>query len=650
MTLDPSRTERRLEREKAARQEAERLLEEKSSELYVKNQELANLSESLEKLVAKRTIAMQRARDEALTSLKIKTDFIANMSHELRTPMNGVLGVLALLGDHKLSAEQRELLNVAESSGHHLLGIINDILDFSKIEANKVSLEYSPILVREYFQSTCGPFKLQTEQKAIDFDLQIEDNVPEALMLDKLRFTQILSNLLSNAIKFTKSGGVFVRFMRFGSGYRLSVADSGIGMSDKHLKTIFEAFEQADTSITREFGGTGLGMNITKRLVDMFEGEISVESTLGQGSVFHVDMHLKTADTQVQRQVAPAEPSDSDLANSRILLVEDNPINQLVANKILTQWQCEVDIAENGEVALELLAQQRYSVVLMDLQMPVMGGVEATVKLRTEGNLNQNVPIIAMTAHNSPEHIKECLEVGMQEHLPKPIDRDLLKSLLETYLPKTDLVETEDEQQPDPVVASLTIEGIDLVDSLRRVSGDWPLLYSLLMRFIQEYIHLADKLSAFKADNDVEAGIILTHKVKGGSANLGMMALSRVCAEFERNLQARQEWPSEQALDELNNMLKALNANLELVDNPNSKHVSVELKEISKQDLHSKLTEIVVLLNKDILAAEELLGELHECKLPDDVSEALTEAQVAMDQFDTGRVEQMLSTAIGHTG
>jgi signal transduction histidine kinase/FixJ family two-component response regulator len=643
-----ARLERRHAREQKARQEAEHLLELKSRELFEKNRELEKLSNSLEKLVAKRTSQMQKARDEALTALQVKSDFIANMSHELRTPMNGVLGVLTLLSDEKLSQEQQELVRVALSSGKHLLGVINDILDFSKIEAKKLELELSSVQIEPYFHSVCAPFALDAKKKGIEFRYDIDIGVPKALVTDPLRFTQIISNLLSNAIKFTDNGGVFLSFTPFNSKgvYRLTVADSGIGIGQEHIDSVFAAFEQADNSITRDFGGTGLGMNITKNLVEMFKGQILVESELGEGTTFHVDISF--AQGEENSDILPLiDAGENPLAESNILLVEDNPVNQMVAMKMLSKWDCHVDLADDGLCALQMLETKDYQLVLMDLQMPNMGGIEATKRIRASKEKFANIPIVAMTAHNSKEHMQECYDAGMQHHISKPIERDSLQAVVLQYLSVSNDIQESDEIAVDN---SLRIPGIDLASALERVNGDWPLLYSLIARFLTENTNLGNTLKRYLADNDQTNAIILLHKVKGGAANLGIAELSSLAGDYETLLAKQQNWPDESAFSSLQMMVDNLNKSMQTVDNPSNENQKSTLRQESQGYVLQQLKDLQNLVNKDLFAAEDILKDLLDCELSEGVLEELKNAQNAMNQFDTPMVSAAIAAALVQLG
>ncbi|MFC4701970.1 ATP-binding protein [Glaciecola siphonariae] len=637
---DADKFQRRIERERLARKEAERLLEEKSAALYEKNLELFALSESLEKLVAERTAQMQKARDDALNALKVKTDFIANMSHELRTPMNGVLGVLTLLQNEKVSPAQRELLDIAESSGKHLLEVINDILDFSKIEANKISIELGPVEIAPYLSGVAAPFVLQAKQKNIALNVEVDPSVEKTLTTDKLRLTQIITNLLSNAIKFTHSGTVNLRFKRLEQGrYRLQVIDTGIGISQENLKSVFSAFEQADTSITREFGGTGLGMNITKRLVDMLGGTIDIESTLGEGTTFTVDVSMDLAPELSASQSTHHEQRSNTL-QAHLLLVEDHKVNQLVAQRLLETWGFDVSLAENGAQALEMVKQADYHGILMDLQMPVMGGVQAAKVMRNEGLIADSIPIIAMTAHSSDEHIKECFNAGMQAHVSKPLDKDILLSVLQKHV--TQDIDANEESADLPPV---NIAHLNLQSALPRVGGDWLLLHSLLSRFLLEFTDFLPVFQQAKADDMTDYAISMLHKIKGSGGNLGMQALSELASSHEAMLLEHNTWPSDDVIQQMSQMLEETRRDFEALASPADAQPEKSLVSASPTQILAQISLIEQNLKQDVFAAEAALNELLSFDLDATLLAVLKSAETAMQAFDTQAVAKALTQA-----
>ena len=372
--------------------------------------------------------ALRRARDAAEAASRAKSEFLANMSHEIRTPMNGVLGMLDLALDASDEAERRECVATARSSAESLLVIINDILDFSKIEAGKVEVETVSFDLGEQLSLVMRTLAAQAARKSLVMQLQVAPGVPARLTGDPLRLRQVLLNLLSNAIKFTHEGSVTLRVERAegASGERLhfSVIDTGIGIpADKH-GLVFEAFAQQDSSTTRGYGGTGLGLSIASRLTGLMGGHISLDSAPGLGSTFRVDLPLRRGDSEPAAAAAPAESEQGAAAGQglSVLLVEDHPGNQKVATVVLQRAGHRVTVAHNGVEAIEKVAEGGFDLVLMDMQMPVMGGVEAALIRQMEEELGRlPVPIFAMTANAQEEDRTACLEAGMNDFLTKPL-------------------------------------------------------------------------------------------------------------------------------------------------------------------------------------------------------------------------------------
>ncbi|MGD1848594.1 MAG: ATP-binding protein [Salibacteraceae bacterium] len=389
----------------------------------------ANLMYAVVRDITKRKATEEElidARNQALQTVRFKEQFLANMSHEIRTPMNAVLGFTKLLLDTNINEEQHEYLSIINTAGENLLVLINDILDLSKIEAGKLCIEHIDFNLRDVVEQVHKMLLPLAQEKQLDFTFRYSNAFPKSFTGDPVRITQILTNLLSNAIKFTTEGQVSLEVNidkeeAEATWVRLTVKDSGIGIHKSKQASIFESFSQASSDTTRKFGGTGLGLTIVKRLLDLLGGTIELKSSPGEGSRFDVVVPLKT----IIKIVEDSQPEDlfdrHRLGALEILLVEDNRLNQLLATKVLSRWSFTTDVAENGFQALEMMSKKSYDLVVMDVQMPVMNGLVTTRSIRQSGP-QKAIPIIAMTAHAEASERQKCLSAGMNDYLTKPFD------------------------------------------------------------------------------------------------------------------------------------------------------------------------------------------------------------------------------------
>jgi len=743
------------------------------------------------KRVQEELIEARRAADEAN---KAKGDFLANMSHEIRTPMNAVIGMTHLALQTELSPKQEDYLIKIRRSAHALLGIINDILDFSKIEAGKLQMESVDFSLEEVLDNVTTVVGVKAQDKKLEFLMDTAPEVPMALVGDPLRLGQVLINLCNNAVKFTEKGEIVVatKVVEKDDAWiklQFSVRDTGVGMTEEQKAKLFQAFSQADTSTTRKYGGTGLGLTISKRLVNMMKGEIWVESAPGKGSEFIFTAKLDLASKAPRKQLEPlpdlrgmrvlvvddnassreilqsmlesmsfevsvtasaeegiAElekeaqgrpyalmvmdwkmpgmdgikaserikthpglstkpkiilvtaygreelmlksekvgldgflikpvsqsvlfdaimeafgkvlrkqedvakqkgPDDKALSRirgARLLLAEDNEINQQVAKEILEQAGFVVSIANNGKEAVRMVKEEVYDAVLMDIQMPEMSGFEATQEIRKQQGVKE-LPIIAMTAHAMAGDREKSLEAGMSDHVAKPIDPEELFSTLVRWIKPgrreaqrgvaPEGLRKEREAEPFP----RELPGITLEDGLARVGGNKPLYVKLLRKFRESQSGAVEGIESALQSGDAETATRLAHTVKGVSGNLGAEGLYRASADLEKAIKEGKTKSLEDKIAEFDSRLRVVMEGIEALEEQETRKSKEAVPEeevvVDREAVKPLLKEMARLLESDLVEAMNRLEALGQHLRNSSVKKEFKRLEKQVEGFDT---------------
>ena len=478
----------------------------------------------------------KRDAEELVRLQKAKEQFLANISHEIRTPINGIAGMTDLLGQNPSAEDRETYLNAIKHSAENLKVIINDLLDLAAMESGKLRFEKIAFNLTDLVPSLIGTFAYQAKEKKLKLDYTIDKKLNRILLGDPVRLNQVLINLISNAVKFTHAGEIQIncsieRQQKDICWVRIEVTDSGVGIPAEKLNTIFESFSQADASVTRKYGGSGLGLTIVKQLVELQHGRITVRSEEHQGSTFIVLIPYtigKPSALTKSELTAKTVLDDTYTKKLYILLVEDNDINRLYAKSILKNWNCQVDIAENGLVAIEKVKNNLYDVVLMDVQMPVMDGYEATRAIRLMDAPKKDTPIVALTANATKTDVEKCLASGMNDYLPKPFTPDDLHRKIVDDLK----IKGRDKQEEKSRSKKYRYD----LSYLRSISNDnEDFIKEMMQTFVQTIPGILQEMKTCLMDKNWEKLSKLAHQVKPSFTLMGIHDLRTTILYIEEN-------------------------------------------------------------------------------------------------------------------